>query len=227
MLAGSAGATPKTSSKLANGRSRHIDRAQARGTQPPVAITIVRLLRVAAGFCNFGCSLALITSGLPSLRPAARSHRPIMSDAKGDSLLLWPPKYAAGTGPAFSFAMRYTNIQGLAFVISCVSMTGYLLRWGPFENSDALRGLTGTMLALYLEILLLAWRWTNELVHGECDLSGYLHHGAFAMGVVLLEVNEKVSVAPKKGKFVSEEINMCTIWEYVEIHRSPFCIHVV
>jgi len=75
-------------------------------------------------------------------------------------------------------------------------MTGYLLRLGVFENTDDKKGLTGTMLALYLEVFLLAWRWGNEIVHGECDLSGWLHHGALAVAVVLIEVNEKVSAPP-------------------------------
>jgi len=106
-----------------------------------------------------------------------------MSDAHG--VAVWPPKYATGN----AVQMRYTKVQGLAFVISCISMTGYLLRLGPFRN---IIGQEGTMVALYVEVFLLIWRWVNELVHGECDLSGWLHHGALLTAVILLEMHEEV-----------------------------------
>lgn len=111
-----------------------------------------------------------------------------MSDAHG--VAVWPPKYATGN----ALQMRYTNVQGLAFVLSCISMTGYLLGLGPFQNSvdtNGSKGQEGTMFALYVEVLLLIWRWVNELVHGECDLSGWLHHGALLIAVVLLEFHDQ------------------------------------
>jgi hypothetical protein len=51
------------------------------------------------------------------------------------------------------------------------------------------------MLALYIEVFLLVWRWANELAHGECDLSGWLHHGALLLAVILIEFNQQVFAA--------------------------------
>jgi hypothetical protein len=116
-----------------------------------------------------------------------------MSDA--NAVAVWPPQYASAMSNPMQ--MRYTRIQGLAFVVSCVSMTGFLLQLGPFENvkpenNQMLKGQTGTMLALYIEVFLLVWRWANELAHGECDLSGWLHHGTLLLAVILIEFNKQV-----------------------------------
>ena len=120
-----------------------------------------------------------------------------MSDA--NVIVVWPPKYAfpAGNSPQ----MRYTRIQGLAFVVSCVSMTAFLLGLGPFanaKNDQGVKGQEGTMLALYVEVFLLVWRWVNELAHGECDLSGWLHHGALLLAIVLIELNAQVFLSCRR-----------------------------
>ena len=47
------------------------------------------------------------------------------------------------------------------------------------------------MLALTIEVVLLAWRTANEILHGQFDISGALHHGAFALAVLLLAICEE------------------------------------
>lgn len=127
-----------------------------------------------------------------------------MSDA--NAIAIWPPKYASPTSN--SAQMRYTRIQGLAFVVSCVSMTAFLLGLGPFANAtndQGVKGRDGTMLALYVEVFLLVWRWVNELAHGECDLSGWLHHGALLLAIVLIELNAQVLAYVSARKLLSHD----------------------
>eukprot|EP00802_Teleaulax_amphioxeia_P019409 Tamp_19641.p1 GENE.Tamp_19641~~Tamp_19641.p1 ORF type:complete len:255 (+),score=9.24 Tamp_19641:162-926(+) len=119
------------------------------------------------------------TTPATTTRNGSRQQEP--SDAT--VVAVWPPKYHHASPTGNTPQVRYTRIQGLAFVVSCVSLTGFFAGFGPFGAQE------GVLLALYVEVFLLLWRWANELAHDECDLSGWLHHGAFLLAIALIEFN--------------------------------------
>jgi len=122
------------------------------------------------------------TTPATTTRNGSRQQEP--SDAT--VVAVWPPKYHHASPTGNTPQVRYTRIQGLAFVVSCVSLTGFFAGFGPFGAQE------GVLLALYVEVFLLLWRWANELAHDECDLSGWLHHGAFLLAIALIEFNTQV-----------------------------------
>jgi hypothetical protein len=80
-----------------------------------------------------------------------------------------------GQRPGPTSKMRYSRIQGAAFCLSCVSLSIYLLRCPPFREEESAHGRggrTGTMLALWIEVLLLVWRGVNEKLHDKLDMTG-------------------------------------------------------
>ena len=83
-----------------------------------------------------------------------------------------PGKGGQRPGPASK--MRYSRIQGAAFCLSCVSLSIYLLQCPPFreEERSTKGGRKGTMLALWIEVMLLIWRGVNEKLHDKLDMTG-------------------------------------------------------
>ena len=109
---------------------------------------------------------------------------------------VWPPAYPT---PNY-LQMRYATVQCLAFALSTVNLTFWAFGFGPFKALESEKGRRrglgaggryGTKLALAIEILLLIYRTVNEIVHDQFDLSGALHHGAFALALVLLAYNQR------------------------------------
>ncbi len=84
-----------------------------------------------------------------------------------------PGKGGQLPGPASK--MRYSRIQGAAFCLSCVSLLTYLLQCPPFreeESEEVGGGRRGTMLALWIEVLLLVCRGVNEKLLDKLDMTG-------------------------------------------------------
>lgn len=73
------------------------------------------------------------------------------------------------------FQIRFARWQCLAFVLSCASITHWAAETAGSQGLNS-GSRPETMLALHIELVLLAWRTVNETVHRHVSASIPLVH---------------------------------------------------